>query len=417
MINKDKIIENYNALGNRPVVIDNTDKRSAVRKLLNGLGFVTADYINLPMSKLQDIYNGLLSSQGGPLMAIGNCTVEKRSTAVYEFIAATRHGTADELPIVPYPAYPDAAIKSETKQKEIPEMSPSMTEDQAIQALRTLLGKSPAQVDESRVLELIKSEVAKIEKPLPTQIEIKSGEDVKIIETGLFHSLLPNLVKALATKCNIMLVGPAGSGKTTLAHQAADSLGVQFYFNGAISSEYKLTGFVDAQGRIVSTAFRKAYENGGLYLFDEIDASMPDALLAFNAALANGHMDFPDGTVKRHSDFYCVAAANTFGKGADRVYVGRNQLDAASLDRFIVFNVDYDERLEKALAGNDNWTDKIQSIRKAVYEHKIRHVVSPRASIFGAKMLLAGFKESEVMDSVVWKGLDIDSVKKVKASI
>ena len=90
-----------------------------------------------------------------------------------------------------------------------------------------------------------------------------------------------------------------------------------------------------AQGTIVSTEFRKAYENGGLFLFDEIDASMPGAILAFNAALANNFMDFPDKKVPRHKDFYCIAAANTFGSGADRQYVGRNQLDAASLDRFI----------------------------------------------------------------------------------
>ena len=51
-------------------------------------------------------------------------------------------------------------------------------------------------------------------------------------------------------------------------------------------------GFIDAQGRIVNTEFRKAYEHGGLFLFDEIDASFPQAILAFNAALANDFMDF-----------------------------------------------------------------------------------------------------------------------------
>lgn len=401
MTNTAKIQENIQYLGKTQVKIDNTEKRSAVRKLLNGLGFATRDYIELTMPQLQDIYNGLLVSQGTAMGMIKNITPEMRSASVYEFGQALKLSASTTDPVI--------------KTKETPPMTMNgMTEQQAITALKTLLGgNNKAELDETRVVELIKQHGA---TPMPTEIKIISSQGDKTVTTGLHHNLLPNLIKALSTGCNIMLVGPAGSGKTTLAHQAAEALGVQFYFNGAIASEYKLTGFIDAQGRIVSTAFRKAYETGGLYLFDEIDASMPDALLAFNAALANGHMDFPDGTVKRHEKFYCVAAANTFGKGADRVYVGRNQLDAASLDRFIVMNVDYDEKLERALAGNDNWTDKIQGIRKAVYEHKIRHVISPRASINGAKMLAAGFKEGEVMESCVWKGLDADSIKKIKAS-
>lgn len=413
-VNKNKITENVGALGLTPVVIDNTDKRGNVRKLLNGLGFATADYIELTMPQLAEIYNGLLASVGAPLGMIKNITPEMRSQAIFNF-----HDTVKGIDIdAVKSAMPIIDVLPEKAPKPIQAVTnPAMNESDALQALRTLLGAGNQKVtiDESAVLEIVQREMKAYSKPLPLEIVIKSGADSKIVKTGLFHEMLPKLIRALATGCNIMLVGAAGSGKTTLAHQAADSLGVQFYFNGAISSEYKLTGFVDAQGRIVSTAFRKAYETGGLYLFDEIDASMPDALLAFNAALANGHMDFPDGTIKRHADFYCVAAANTFGKGADRQYVGRNQLDAASLDRFIVMNIDYDEKLEKALAQNDNWTDKIQKIRRVVYEHKIRHVVSPRASINGAKMLAAGFSESDVLESCVWKGLDADSVRKVKS--
>lgn len=408
MTNQVKILENMKFLGLKPVEINNTEKRSAVRKLLNGLGFATADYIELTRPQLQDIYNGLLTSVGSPLSMVKNMTDTMCRQAMYEFGQAMK---ASDEPFVVIPL-----IKNPKKSPYVEESTDmSMSETQALQALKKLLG-GKQEMDVDAVQAMIDKAMASIQAPLPTEIKIISSGGAVVMPVGLHHNLLPTLIKALSTGCNIMLVGPAGSGKTTLAHQAAEALGLQFYFNSAIASEYKLTGFIDAQGRVVSTAFRKAYEFGGLYLFDEIDASMPDALLAFNAALANGYMDFPNGTVKRHEKFYCVAAANTYGKGADRVYVGRNQLDAASLDRFIVFNVEYDEKLERALAGNDNWTDKIQGIRKAVHEHKIRHVVSPRASINGARMIAAGFKESEVLDSVVWKGLDADSVKKIKAS-
>ena len=47
-----------------------------------------------------------------------------------------------------------------------------------------------------------------------------------------------------------------------------------------------------------------------------------------------------------------LAAANTWGRGGDQQYVGRNQLDAATLDRFVLstLHVDYDTDLERDIA-------------------------------------------------------------------
>lgn len=278
-------------------------------------------------------------------------------------------------------------------------------------SLMASTASKPAELDESKVVDLIKKHAQ------ATKLEIKIGKEIKEIETGLHHEALPKVIKLLSAGVNVLMVGGAGSGKTTIAEQAAKALDLQFYFNGALSSEYKLSGFIDAQGKLVSTVFRQAYEHGGVYLFDEVDGSMPDALLAFNAALSNGHADFPDGRINRHKDFHCVAAANTYGMGADRLYVGRNQLDAASLDRFAVIVVDYDEKLERTVAANDDWVNRVQKIRQAVNEFKIRHIVSPRASIQGAKLLAAGFKEHEVEEMVIWKGIDKDSKTKIIAKI
>ena len=127
-------------------------------------------------------------------------------------------------------------------------------------------------------------------------------------------------------------------------------------------------------------------------------------------------MDFPDKRVSRHPDFRVVAAANTFGTGADRQYVGRNQLDAASLDRFAFLEWGYDEALERSLAGNDAWVDRVQKVRKAVSTLKIRHVVSPRASIQGASLLAAGMAQSAVESAVLFRGLDSATVAKIEGS-
>lgn len=305
-------------------------------------------------------------------------------------------------------------------------------DDPRIAALMALLQGG---LDENRVIELIKTHGG---RPAEVQLELR-GVDIDISGETVMHYKFPLLVSAIASGVNVMLVGPAGSGKTTAAVKAAEALGLKFYGTSAINSEYKLTGFIDAQGRIVSTAFRKAFEEGGVFLFDEMDASLPGALLAFNAALANDWMDFPDTVVKRHPDFRVVAGCNTYGVGADRQYVGRNQLDAASLDRYAVIDWDYDEALEASFVGAPvprgapspksihplaekditpaahRFLDRVRSVRKAVNELKIRHVVSPRAVLHGSKLLAAGWPQDQVEEAVIWKGLDKDTRSKVAA--
>ena len=261
----------------------------------------------------------------------------------------------------------------------------------------------------------LKDKIQRIRNYKTISINIQNGEHIK--DLGKQHFQFEKLSKYVQTKNNIFLVGSAGSGKTTAARNIAKALNIKFYFTGAINSEYKLTGFIDAQGRIVNTEFRKAYEHGGLFLFDEIDASFPQAILAFNAALANDFMDFPDKKVPKHKNFYCIAAANTFGTGADRQYVGRNQLDAATLDRFITFNWEIDETLEHELANNHEWVNYVQKARKAASKIGERHIISPRASMQGADLLRIGIDRKEVEKDVVWKGLDASRIQMIKKNM
>jgi hypothetical protein len=292
-------------------------------------------------------------------------------------------------------------------------------------------------LSEERVVELIHQHGG---RPAHVTIDL-TAPGINLSGEAIMHHKFPLLAAAVAARVNVMLVGPAGSGKTTAVEKVAKALGLKFYATGAVSSEYKLTGFIDAQGRVVSTAFRKAFEFGGLFLFGETDASMPGALLAFNTALANDWMDFPDGVVKKHPDFRVVADANTYGTGADRQYVGRNKLDAASLDRYAVLEWGYDEALEASLVGAQapkgapvpqsikplseseaqaqaiNWLGRVQKVRKAVNDLKVLHVVSPRATINGSKLLAAGWQWTDVEEAVIWKGLDADTKTKVLAKV
>jgi MoxR-like ATPase len=229
---------------------------------------------------------------------------------------------------------------------------------------------------------------------------------------GIQHKNFADLLQTVQAKSNdgyslnIWLVGPAGTGKTTAAKRCAEALGLDFYFTGSIDTEYKLLGFVDAQGKVVNTAFKKAYTDGGVFLFDECDSSLPSALLAFNAALANGECAFPEGVLARHKDFVCIAAANTWGLGATNEYVGRLKMDAAFLDRFVQVDWQIDEDLERVTVGNDAWVAKVQKWRKAAKDSGIKVMISPRASYAGAALLATGMVEEKVIAKTVRKSMN-----------
>ena len=82
-------------------------------------------------------------------------------------------------------------------------------------------------------------------------------------------------------------------------------------------------------------------------------------------------------------------------------------MDASTLDRFVIVVVDYDEALEMQLAGNDDWTMYVQQCRKAASDLQLRIIISPRASIYGAKLLATGMSRHEVEEGVLFKGLDV----------
>lgn len=253
-------------------------------------------------------------------------------------------------------------------------------------------------------------------------------DEMQVRELGLQHKMFETLLKFIRTRFPVWIPGPAGSGKTTAAMNVAKALNLPFHFNGAVDTEYKLLGFTDAGGHFHQTPFYLAFKYGGVYLFDEVDASNPNAMVAMNAALENGKCVFGNGEcVEIHADFYVIAAANTYGGGATHEYVGRNKLDAATVDRFIMLEWDYDEALERAVAHMqnpnsesvvDDWVTYVQRVRLIVKNTSgIKHVVSPRASLRGARMLCNGINRESVIAATVRKGLSSDQWLTVSRSV
>ena len=256
---------------------------------------------------------------------------------------------------------------------------------------------------------------------IPTVITIDhGGEDTPIPPTYTAHYRMPTLMKYIKSNAQPFITGPAGSGKSYACKQVAEILDRPFYYEGALDDKYAVTGYLTPDGKYVESKFFKAFKNGGIFLFDEMDGSDPEVLVAMNNLLAvpdGGLGSFPCGMVPRHKDLTIVVAANTSGRGATRQYVGRSQLDAATMDRFRTFSFPYDPALETTFTSNKSWLATVHATREAVDFLNMDVIVSPRAIIAGTALLAAGVELDEVLESCIYKGLDADAITKIEQRV
>jgi hypothetical protein len=393
-----------------------SENRNAVRKYLTAVGvpYAIAGRLNL-----------------AELARIADKAAERYSNPEAHFEAATMATamTIDE-PQTAEPAFPAFSPTAQPTPEPTPTPAPMTTQtnpdDAAARlaaALRELTAAAPtaAPLDEERVIDLIRTHAPKAE---PREITIKIS-DRPAVTISRQHYKFPLLLATIAAKVPAFLVGPAGTGKTSAAHAAANALGLPFYAIsvGPMTSKSDLFGMRDASGHYHESDLVKAATRGGVFLFDELDAGNAATMTSINMLLANGSFSTPDGMREKSPDFVPVFALNTYGTGASREYVGRNQLDAATLDRGAFLDWPLDASLESSFLGIDEtapafnlseggaatagaWLDKIRAVRSAAALHKIRHIVSPRAAIYGMQLAAAGVGCKHAAAALLRKGLD-----------
>ena len=254
-------------------------------------------------------------------------------------------------------------------------------------------------------------------------------------------TLIQHMVKA---GVHVFLVGPAGSGKTSVARNVAEDMSLPFFTESGheLMTAYDLLGFKNAMGEFILTYLIQAIEHGGIFLMDEMDAMNPAALVAMNniAALSPGDpIRVGDREVIVSEHFHLIGGGNTWGRGANGAYVTRQVIDAATLDRFAAIEFGYDAHLEFLMCGvpvpshvpanprykrgitaDDatitEWVMEVQRYRAAFLSSGIEDaMVTPRASGMGAKMLRAGIHRDYVLASLIRKGLSDDEWRSVKA--
>lgn len=227
-----------------------------------------------------------------------------------------------------------------------------------------------------------------------------------------------NILHLVAAHENVYLYGPAGSGKNTIAEQIAEALGVEFYYQNTLVTKFDVSGYKNAQGEFEETPFYKAWKNGGLFFADELDNSTAEAIIALNAALANGYYTFPNSgeKVAKHPDFYCIAAGNTNGQGATEEYCGRYQMDESSRDRFAFIEIDYNAKVEESICGGHlDILDFVRDLRSVTKSLQIKLICGYRAISRLAKFYDMDTKF--MLDSFIFKGLAVDDIREISAAL
>lgn len=227
-----------------------------------------------------------------------------------------------------------------------------------------------------------------------------------------------NILKLVAAHENVYLYGPAGSGKNTIAEQIAEALGVEFYYQNTLVTKFDVSGYKNAQGEYEETPFYKAWKNGGLFFADELDNSTAEAIIAINAALANGYYTFPNSgeKVAKHPDFYCIAAGNTNGQGATEEYCGRYQMDESSRDRFAFIEIGYNAKVEESICGGHlDILEFVRDLRSVTKSLQIKLICGYRAISRLAKFYDMSTKF--VLDSFIFKGISKDDIREIAAAL
>lgn len=227
-----------------------------------------------------------------------------------------------------------------------------------------------------------------------------------------------NILHLVAAHEHVYLYGPAGSGKNTIAEQIAEALGVEFYYQNTLVTKFDISGYKNAQGEYEETPFYKAWKNGGLFFADELDNSTAEAIIALNAALANGYYTFPNSgeKVAKNPNFYCIAAGNTNGQGATEEYCGRYQMDESSRDRFAFIEIDYNKKVEESICGGYlDILDFVRDLRSVTKSLQIKLICGYRAISRLAKFYDMDTKF--VLDSFIFKGLSVDDIREIAAAL
>lgn len=281
-------------------------------------------------------------------------------------------------------------------------------------------------LDGARRFDALASRTNALEKQPPKRIEFNYNNKIREVK-GYRHRDFEPMVKTVTSRdingltCPLWLFGPPGGGKTTIAHQIGEALGLKVYEKSISPTDTSsvIVGYRNiANGAYVEGLVYQPFKHGGVVVIDEFCNGDPGVAISTNGITANDRVMFPNGEmVHKHKDFFVVVADNTKGEGSTGGY-RRNKVDAATKSRFSFFEVEYDEKLEKDLAQHDEWVGYVQKVRAYVKKNSPANVyISPRISYTGAAQLRSGMEWDRVAKSTLFGTLSNELIETIQQNV
>ena len=391
------------------VVVENNQIISEARRPNKGTRFYNSYPIVLPAGQAEDGRDLHVLAEGWELASKGT---RKPRQPKQESVKQEEQVREEET----VKTNDEQEVKDDAKQEEsvpMQEEQPQDVNDDDVNAIASMLlklKKGSAPVNKDMVVAIVREELAKMPKTEPKEVQ----HTIKVADLPAYKcpkGTNPELLKLILTMVvndRVIgrfpwLFGPAGSGKSTLAQKVAEALNIPFYSVSSLQQKYELEGYTDAVGEFVQTAFYKAMAEGGIFTFDEISTTSGEVQVAFNTAAAQLVYNFPKmGMVKAHPDFHIIACDNSTGRGGDKRYISRFQLDASTLDRYNFVEVDYsDEHDLNMAAGDKDLVRFMKDMRKVLDASNTTYLATPRASKAIKALQATGMSDKDAL----WYGL------------
>lgn len=278
------------------------------------------------------------------------------------------------------------------------------------------------EVGYQRAINELQPKIDELKKAVETAKQSGSGTIISVTIDGkttqtktekVLDSNFAKVLKYASNGENVYLYGPAGSGKNVIGEEVAKALGIPFHYQNTILTKFDVSGYKNAKGEYEQTPFYLAWKFGGVYFADELDNSQAEAIIALNAALANGYYTFADTNEKvaKHPNFRCIAAGNTNGQGATEEYCGRYQMDESSRDRFVFVKIDYNTKVEESITKHSDILEFVRTLRVASGKLQIKLICGYR----GITKLDKYYNEEAVdcLNDFIYKGIQLDDIRQL----
>jgi hypothetical protein len=266
----------------------------------------------------------------------------------------------------------------------------------------------------------------KVEAPTaadPVLALINSAKDIKPADLEMSDIKWKYLVRSALRGKNIMMVGPAGCGKTQAAKALPEATKRPFfYFNLGATQDPRSTligntHFKDGQTTFDESAFVKAIQTqDAVVLLDELSRAHPEAWNILMTVLDEGQRylrldeDVNAPTIKVASGVSFIATANI---GTE--YTSTRVLDRALMDRFEIIEVDIlskdrEEALLTLRYGKIIPADLIHAVADIAdstrkewrsEEGKLTTMISTRMTVRVCELLADGFTLNEAAEVAI----------------